>query len=82
YRSDRLSLFHRPFANHWLNLAVGWELALLAALVYGSWLHGPFTTFSFTAADWLLVAAPAVSVVPVIEIAKAMERRGWFGELA
>ena len=82
YRSDRLSVFHRPFANYWLNLAVGWELALLAALVYGSWLHGPFTTFSFTAADWLLVAAPAVSVVPVIEIAKAMERRGWFGELA
>ena len=28
-RSDRLSLFHHPFANRWLNIAVAWELALL-----------------------------------------------------
>jgi Ca2+-transporting ATPase len=81
YRSDRLSVFHRPFANHWLNLAVAWELALLAALIYVPWLHGPFTKFGFTTADWLLVAAPAMSVIPVIELAKAMERRGWFGEI-
>jgi P-type Ca2+ transporter type 2C len=81
YRSDRLSVFHRPFANHWLNLAVAWELALLAALIYVPWLHGPFTTFSFTTADCLLVAAPAMSVIPVIELAKVMERRGWFGEI-
>ena len=29
YRSDRFSVFRRPFANRWLNLAVAWELALL-----------------------------------------------------
>jgi P-type Ca2+ transporter type 2C len=81
YRSDRLSVFHRPFANHWLNLAVAWELALLAALIYVPWLHGPFTTFSFTTTDWLLVAAPAMSVIPVIELTKVMERRSWFGEI-
>ena len=81
YRSDRRTVFHRPFANHWLNLAVVWELTLLAALLYVPWLHGPFTTFSFGTTDWLFVLAPAATVVPVIELAKALERRGWFGEL-
>jgi Ca2+-transporting ATPase len=60
---------------------VAWEFALLAALIYVPWLHGPFMTFSFTTADWLLVATPAISVIPVIELAKVMERRGWFGEI-
>jgi len=62
-------------------MAVAWELALLVALLYVPWLHGPFTTFSFTPADWLFVLIPAATVVPVIELAKALERRGWFGEL-
>ena len=55
YRSDRLSVFHRPFANQWLNLAVGWELLLLAVIVYVPWLEGPFGTFSFRLSEWLLV---------------------------
>ena len=33
-RSDRFSVFYRPFANQWLNLAIGWELFLLAVIVY------------------------------------------------
>ena len=33
-RSDRLSVFHRPFANRWLNLAVGVGGVLLLAIVY------------------------------------------------
>jgi Ca2+-transporting ATPase len=81
YRSDRQSVFHRPFANYWLNLAVAWELTLLAALLYVPWFHGPFATFAFGTTDWLIVLAPAVTVVPVIEVAKWLERCGWFGEL-
>jgi Ca2+-transporting ATPase len=81
YRSDRVSVFHRPFANRWLNLAVAWELALLAALIHVPWLHAPFRTFGFSATDWLIVIAPAMAAVPVIELAKLLERRGWFGEL-
>jgi Ca2+-transporting ATPase len=27
FRSDRHSVFNRPFENKWLNLAVGWETA-------------------------------------------------------
>jgi len=33
YRCDRFSVFRRPFANRWLNLAVSWELVPLAVIV-------------------------------------------------
>ena len=48
-RSDRLSLFHHPFANRWLNIAVAWELALLIAIAYVPFLQRAFGTFSFSA---------------------------------
>jgi Ca2+-transporting ATPase len=80
-RSDRLSVFRKPFANRWLNMAVAWELLLLAVIVYVPFFHRPFGTFSFTTADWMLTVALAFSIVPVIEAVKWMARRGWFGEL-
>ena len=46
FRSDRHSVLNRPFANRWLNLAIVWELALLALIVYMPLLHKPFGTFS------------------------------------
>ena len=64
-RSDRLSLFHHPFANRWLNVAVAWELALLIAIAYVPFLQRAFGTFSFSATDWLLTVALAFSIVPV-----------------
>jgi len=82
YRSDRLSVFHRPFANRWLNAAIVWELVLLSAVIYVPWLQRPFGTFSMTWQDWLLVCGLAFTVVPVLETVKWMERRRWFGELA
>jgi Ca2+-transporting ATPase len=82
YRSDRLSVFHRPFANHWLNAAIVWELLLLAAVIYVPWLQVPFGTFSLSWTDWLIVATLAFTVVPVLETVKWMERRQWFGQLA
>ena len=80
-RSDRLSIFRHPFANRWLNMAVAWEVALLIAIAYVPFLQRAFGTFSFSAADWLLTAALAGSIVPVIEGVKWMARRGWFGDL-
>ena len=80
-RSDRLSAFHRPFANRWLNIAVAWELALLIAIVYVPFLQRAFGTFSFSAIDWLMTVALAFSIVPVLEAVKWMARRGWFGDL-
>jgi Ca2+-transporting ATPase len=81
FRSDRLSIVRRPFANRWLNLAIGWELVLLAIVVYLPFLQGPFGTFSLSAWDWLLAATLAFSIVPVLEAVKALARRGRFGPL-
>ncbi len=82
FRSDRNSVFQKPFANKWLNLAIVWELILLNLIVYLPFLHEPFGTFSLPLVDWLIVIALAVTVIPVLELAKWMERRGWFGKLS
>ncbi len=81
FRSDRNSVLNRPFANKWLNLAILWELALLALVVYLPLLQTPFGAFSLPLIDWVIVVALAFTVSPVLEVAKWMERRGWFGEL-
>ena len=81
YRSDRLSVITRPFANRWLNVAVLWEIGLLAGVIYLAFLQQAFGTFSMSGADWLKVALLALSITPVLELAKWLERRGWFGEL-
>jgi Ca2+-transporting ATPase len=81
YRSDRLSVLQRPFANRWLNLAIIWELALLVLIMYLPFLQEPFGTFSLRAADWALACGLALTVVPVLETVKWMKRRGWLGEL-
>ena len=81
FRSDRLSVLNRPFANKWLNWAILWEIVLLLAIVYVPILHKPFGTFSLPLVDWAIVVGLALTISPVLEAAKWMERRGWFGEL-
>jgi Ca2+-transporting ATPase len=81
FRSDRRSLFDRPFANRWLNLAILWEVTLLLVVVYTPVLQIPFSTLSLPPADWAIVAAIAVSIVPVVEFFKYLVRRGVFGPL-
>jgi len=79
FRAEKASLLQRPFANRWLNLAIAWELVMLAAIIYVPVLRKPFGTFLLTAEDWTIVIASAVTVVPVIELLKWFIRRGWFG---
>ena len=81
FRSDRHSVLLRPFANRWLNLAIAWELAVLALILYQPVLHEPFGTFPLPLTDWIIVATAAFTVSPVLELAKWMERQGWFGNL-
>ncbi len=78
FRSDRHTVFRRPFANKWLNLAILWELLLLTALVYVPFLHKPFGTFALPLAVWPVVLGVAVSIVPVLEVVKWAIRQGWF----
>jgi Ca2+-transporting ATPase len=81
FRSDRHSILNQPFANKWLNRAIVWELVLLASIIYLPFLREPFGTFSLPLTDWVIVTLTAFTVVPVLEMAKWMERRGWFGKL-
>jgi Ca2+-transporting ATPase len=79
FRSDRESAFVRPFANVWLNVAIGTGLAMLAMVVHLPIMHVPFGTFSLTFWDWAIVSGVAFSVVPVLEAAKVAVRAGYFG---
>ncbi|MGE3511847.1 MAG: cation-translocating P-type ATPase [Vicinamibacterales bacterium] len=81
YRSDRFSVLRRPFANHWLNLAIVWELLLLAGIIYVPALHEPFGTHAFSWQDWAIPVLLSLTVVPVLELVKWMERHNYFGEL-
>ncbi len=82
FRSDRLSVVHRPFANRWLNMAVLWEVVLLVLVIYLPILQSPFGTVSLEVWDWLLVTGVAVTILPVLELTKWMVRRGWCGDLS
>jgi Ca2+-transporting ATPase len=73
-------VLRRPFANRWLDLAIAWEVGLLLLLVYVPALQRPFGTFSLPLVDWGIVVAAALTVVPVLELVKALVRRGVFGE--
>jgi Ca2+-transporting ATPase len=81
YRSDRHSVFDLPFANRWLNLAIGWEIVLLVLVVNVPFLQDAFGTRSLSAADWGIVVSSAVTIVPVLEVAKRVIRRGQFEEV-
>jgi Ca2+-transporting ATPase len=81
FRSDRHSVLRKPFANKWLNLAVFWEITLLLLIVYLPVLHAPFKTYALPWVDWAIVLGLAATVVPVLELVKWMERKGWLGKL-
>ena len=81
FRSDRNSVFHKPFANKWLNTAIVWEIVLLLLIVYVPALHEPFNTFSLPLVDWLIILGLSLTISPVLELVKWMERKGWFGAM-
>jgi len=81
FRSDRHSVLRHPFANKWLNIAIVWELVMLVLILYVPILERTFGTFGLTLTDWVIIVGASFTVSPVLELAKWMERRGWFGEL-
>ena len=81
FRSDRHSVCQKPFANKWLNLAVSWEIGLLLLMVYLPFLHAPFNTYSLPLVDWVIVLCLALTIMPVLEFIKWMERKGWMGKM-
>jgi Ca2+-transporting ATPase len=81
FRSDRNSVLRHPFANKWLNIAILWELLMLGLILYVPFLERVFSTVALPLIDWLIIVVAAFTVSPVLELAKWMERRGWFGKL-
>jgi Ca2+-transporting ATPase len=81
FRSDRLSVLHKPFANKWLNLSILWEIVLLIMIIYVPFLHDAFGTYYLPLEDWAIVIGLALTIVPVLELAKWGERKGWFGKV-
>ncbi|MCQ3938413.1 MAG: ATPase [Chloroflexi bacterium] len=81
FRSDRHSVFNRPFENKWLNIAIVWEAVLLLLIVYIPALHEPFNTFSLPLVDWAIVFALSLTISPVLEFVKWMVRKGWLGTM-
>ena len=70
FRSERQSVLRRPFANRWLNRAVGGEVVLLALVVYMPWAQVPLGTFAFDGRDWAIAVVLAVTVLPVLDLTK------------
>jgi P-type Ca2+ transporter type 2C len=81
YRSDRNSILERPFANKWLNLAIAWEVLMLVLVINVPFLQDAFGTTSLSADEWLRIGGLAFLIVPVLEAAKWLVRRGWVAEL-
>ncbi len=81
YRSDHLSIFAGIFSNRWLNLSIIFDLLLLVLVIYLPFLQEPFGTYALPLEDWLIVFAAAFTISPVLELAKWMLRRGWFGSV-
>lgn len=81
FRSDRHSVLRRPFANRWLNRAILWETMMLLLLIYVPFLREAFKIYPLPPIDWAIVPMAAATVVPVLELVKAAERRGWLGPL-
>jgi Ca2+-transporting ATPase len=79
FRSDRHSAFRRPFANKWLNLAILWELALLAMVIYTPLMQRALGTFALPPEDLLISLCVAATITPVVEATKYFLRRGFFG---
>ncbi len=82
FRSDRFSVFRKPFVNKWLNLAILWELTLLNLIIYVPFLQRPFGTYSLGAADWVIVTGVALTIFPILELGKWMVRRSWLGPVS
>jgi hypothetical protein len=70
---------NQPIAS---DRAILWELLRLSAVLYVPWFQAPFGTFSLSWADGDVVLPCAFTILPVLELAKWCERRGWFGEIS
>ena len=75
YRSQQDHVFHRFFVNRWLNLAIGWELILLALILYVPVLRDVFHVVSPSPFELAVILFWSHTILPVLELGKWLERR-------
>jgi P-type Ca2+ transporter type 2C len=80
FRSDHQHVLYRPLANHWLNLAILWEIGLLLLILYVPFLQNAFGTKPLTLTEWAVILFLAHTILPVLEFGKWLERLGMFGK--
>ncbi len=81
FRSDRNSVLAKPFSNRWLNYSILLDLAMILLVIYVPGLANAFGTYALPLEDWIIVIVMAFTIMPVLEAAKWMLRRGWFGKI-
>jgi Ca2+-transporting ATPase len=74
-RSDDESVFRGFFHNRWLWSAVGFSLALHAAVIYLPFLQAAFSTTSLSGKNWLECTLVASTVLWLRELSKIFARR-------
>lgn len=80
YRSDHQHVLHRPLTNHWLNLAILWEIGLLLLILYVPFLERAFELTPLSLTEWLFILFWSHTILPVLEFGKWLERRGVYGQ--
>jgi Ca2+-transporting ATPase len=75
FRSDRHPILRHPFANKWLNIAVVWEIVLLMLVLHVPFLQDAFGTQALSPEMWVVVLGTALTIIPVLEIAKVVVHR-------
>ena len=74
-RSEKRSLFEiGVLTNRWLWGAIGLSLLLMILVTYMPALQGVFNTYSMTAAEWGICFGFALTILVVVEVAKAFRR--------
>jgi Ca2+-transporting ATPase len=79
YRSDHQHVLHRPLTNHWLNMAVLWEIGLLILIMYVPFLQRAFELTPLSLGEWIFLVLWSHTILPVLEFGKWLERRGIWG---
>lgn len=75
YRCDHQHVWHRPFANRWLNLAIAWEIGLLLLILSVPFLNNVFEVTALSPIEWGGIVLWAMTILPVLELGKWLERQ-------
>jgi Ca2+-transporting ATPase len=54
---------------------------MILLVIYVPGLAKAFVTYALPLEDWIIVIVMAFTIMPVLEVAKWMLRRGWFGKI-